>query len=576
LVWAHVPGDVSNLAEAIAPGEIWSTSWGQVQRWSGIAWTPVPFPFTIASTFRGLVRGSSASNVWLSYDAGLVARWDGVAWKDASPPLLPGGFTIRQMRVNGPGDVWTLRSRLTAPAGETMIALDHWDGSTWNQIPMPADLPPYPSVPALWATSAVDVWAAGWGVLSTGQDEPVLLHWDGSTLRRVSGGPFSSQPGGYIEGVWASSSTDVWVTGFLPASGSRLWHFDGTTWTEVVTPGMGRVTQLWGWCRTSLWALSQVGIWHYDGMGWSQGTNEALAMGVELSGTGPDDVLATVSNGVLRLQPPTCGDGQVSPGEECDPPRPVASGGIPVCDPTCHIPTCGNLKIDPGETCDPPDSVSCDGQCQLAPDRCGDGRVGPGEECDPPRRLGGTGIPVCDPTCHIPTCGNLKIDPGETCDPPDDGISCDSQCQSVAPVCGNGIVQAGEGCEFGENQICKSCQVTDCGSCFALWGINGHLCDGLSVADTISCNSLIGCMSGGIGACALNTGGIGCFCSDLSCSQGANGPCAAQMRALSHTSSNDPAEVLAAIRSGAVGRVVSAYYTFTTTSTGCYMHCPPN
>ena len=533
-------------------------------------------PFTIPATFIGLVRGSSGTDVWVYYDSSSIARWDGLSWAVASPPQSPGGFAILEMRVNGPRDVWALKGLNSPPAGQAQYLLDHWDGATWNEIALPSDAPALVNLKGLWATSAVDVWIAGTGYPAVGVNEPMLLHWDGSALRRDTDAAFFSQTFGTLQYVWASSSTDVWVAGFLPIGGGRLWHSNGAVWTEVFIPEMGTVSQIWGWCAANVWALSPNGIWHYDGTAWSRATNETTH-GEALSGTGPDDAWASVSSptGLLRLQPPTCGDGLISPGEECDPPRPVASTNIPVCDSTCHIPTCGNLMIDPGETCDPPDGVSCDSVCQvlIPPTVCGDGKVGPGEECDPPRPIGDIGVPVCDSTCHIPTCGNLTIDPGETCDPPDGG-TCDAHCQTIAPYCGDAMVQAGEGCDFGSPyQICQGCQVTDCGSCFQRWGISSALCTGLNVQDTISCNRLVGCMSPGIAQCAFNSGGVGCYCSDLTCSQ-ATGPCKNQFEALAHTT--DPAQVRAQMLGGGpVGKVVSAYRNFTTSSTGCDRHCPP-
>ncbi len=94
------------------------------------------------------------------------------------------------------------------------------------------------------------------------------------------------------------------------------------------------------------------------------------------------------------------------------------------CDENCQrIPTCGDGYLDPGEECDPPDGENCDDECQWI---CGDGVVQPGEDCDPPDGV------TCDDDCQrIPTCGDGFLDPGEECDDggttPGDG--CDENCQ---------------------------------------------------------------------------------------------------------------------------------------------------
>jgi hypothetical protein len=90
-------------------------------------------------------------------------------------------------------------------------------------------------------------------------------------------------------------------------------------------------------------------------------------------------------------------------------------------DPACigPAPFCGDGNVDPGEGCDPPDGSTCDSKCQpiytQAP-YCGDGNVDPGESCDPPD--------------------------GSTCDSKCQPI------YNKGPVCGNGVVEKGEACEY--------------------------------------------------------------------------------------------------------------------------------
>jgi hypothetical protein len=599
--------------EAIAPGEVWGRAFGKAVRWNGAGWTDMSAPA------GELVRGTGPSDVWVTDQRSSIFRWDGSAWTDKSPVgLVPAGGFINDFRVLVGGTVW-------AVGGSTVL---RFDGRTWTAVPLPADAQPSVNLLHVWASGPTDVWI-------TSQDA-LLLHWDGANLQRHSYGPFGHGTE-TLESGWASSPSDVWVGG-RSSIGPKLAHFDGSTWTETAVPNIGYAGPfaIWGWCPTNVWAVGDA-IFHFDGANWLQVRTWFSLYTV--SGTGPDDIWAAGTSVMRLLQTTTCGDDWIGPNEDCDPPQPLGSPGVPVCDATCHIPTCGNLRIDPGETCDPPDGVSCDGQCHI-PARCGDGRIGPGEECDPPRPLASTsipvcdstchiptcgnlmldagetcdppngvtcdsvcqiipplicgnskldpgedcdppraigdvGVPVCDSTCHIPTCGNLTIDPGETCDPPDFG-TCDVQCQTMAPHCGDAIVQAGEGCDYGKDyQICQACLGTDCGSCFAFWGISSSaLCSGLNAQDTISCNRLVGCMSPGIAQCARGTAGIGCYCSDLTCSQGANGPCKGPFEALAHTT--DPQQVLSQMYgSGPVGKVVAAYQDFTSISTGCDRHCPP-
>ena len=137
-----------------------------------------------------------------------------------------------------------------------------------------------------------------------------------------------------------------------------------------------------------------------------------------------------------------------------------------------------------------------------------------------------------------------------------------------SPVCGNGIVEPGESCEYG-GVLCQNCQLTTCGGCFSAVGGGAGVCSGLSLGDTISCNALVTCMAPGLAGCAFRGNGVlGCYCSDATCSGGANAPCAPQFEALAHT--HDPAVVIGQINDAttAVGRAAAAMLRFGGSSCG--------
>jgi hypothetical protein len=214
--------------------------------------------------------------------------------------------------------------------------------------------------------------------------------------------------------------------------------------------------------------------------------------------------------------------------------------------------TCGNNFVEPGEQCDPPraggDGLQCGPDCQFL--TCGNGVLDPGEQCDPPRSTGSFNL--CDQNCQIPTCGDGIVEPGESCDPPNT-VVCDSQCQNIPIACGNGIIQPGETCDFPGFQFCQGCQITTCGKCFfASLGTEGvnpsntdFVCQVLTGTARTTCQALLSCMSQGDAQCLFPpffTGLTACYCSDATCSAGANGQCAAQFNAVAGTT--DPAVVI--------------------------------
>ncbi len=182
---------------------------------------------------------------------------------------------------------------------------------------------------------------------------------------------------------------------------------------------------------------------------------------------------------------PACGDAvtNVAAGEECD-----DAGESPTCDADCTGVTCGDgtTNNSAGEQCDAGgETFGCDIDCTVA--GCGDGVLNQtrGEQCEPPLTA------TCDSNCgtRAPLCGDTFVTPPELCDDTNtvDGDGCDSNCTPTA--CGNTIVTAGEECDDGnldENDACSSaCTITACG--------NGNLdageaCDDGNVANGDGCD----------------------------------------------------------------------------------------
>jgi fibro-slime domain-containing protein len=202
-----------------------------------------------------------------------------------------------------------------------------------------------------------------------------------------------------------------------------------------------------------------------------------------------------------------CGDGAINPGEVCDDGNTVDGDGCSgdctaqalgyACTPgvKCVLTSiCGNKRVEPGESCDDGNTTAGDGcstlcaleagfvcpfpgsACMKAA-RCGDGtvninlgevcddgNVAEGDGCSGDCRIKGAGC-VCVPgqkcSCPEVRCGNGTIEGMEKCD---DGNAnsndgCSSTCQiekgyacplrgvPCVPMCGDGMVIAGEQCD---------------------------------------------------------------------------------------------------------------------------------
>lgn len=229
---------------------------------------------------------------------------------------------------------------------------------------------------------------------------------------------------------------------------------------------------------------------------------------------------------VVTINPGRCGDGMVNlnRGEDCDPPRKVRFGAcsavkpnvvqVDVCDAQCRwtpsttpfvkcLTVCGNGLLEMGEACDDGKLNGrynhCDDKCagkvaafnpvrpQDSPGFCGDGELNKQFElCDPTFELARRGYNVHDGWCvygfdagracqvGIDSCGSLiknscvSIDVTRSHYDQARVQSCNFDCQSYGPYCGNGIVdsQFGEDCDVAADNRCEVARVSgqrECG-----------------------------------------------------------------------------------------------------------------
>ena len=162
---------------------------------------------------------------------------------------------------------------------------------------------------------------------------------------------------------------------------------------------------------------------------------------------------------------PYCGDGKVTDGEECDNGKNNDDyGAASACGPGCKLPPrCGDGIVQTGydEACDdgPKNSTSTDpsvayGACMAnckRGGRCGDGIKNGAEGCDDGANDGSYGM--CNPDCTIsPWCGDgiVQSDYGEECEPAmSNDPTCNSACRKIGGGCGDGIIQPPEQCDDG-------------------------------------------------------------------------------------------------------------------------------
>ncbi len=160
---------------------------------------------------------------------------------------------------------------------------------------------------------------------------------------------------------------------------------------------------------------------------------------------------------------PVCGNGVPEQGESCDDGNTIDGDG---CSSECaYEGFCGNGQLEPGEECDdgnfqPGDG--CDADCNVE-DGCGNGILDAGEGCDDDNLASGDG---CSATCvdEEPgaVCGNGIWEISEGCEDgnTEDGDGCSADCQRE-DGCGDGVVDFPEECDDGNNVSGDGC-LYDC------------------------------------------------------------------------------------------------------------------
>jgi hypothetical protein len=531
-VWGGSPVDGISTLWALGVNDVLGFGSAGLVRWDGASWKP----FSPQPPFQGLIRGSADDDIWILKNSGAsMAHWDGTSWTDLSIDPSIGSSTWSSWVVSR-DEAW-LAATIRQASGTYQPGMYHLKAGTWNHVPSPLDGLTSVFLTAMWGSGPDDIWTGG-NPTSLG-NQTALMHWNGTAWQWTST-PALQKGGQFIEDLWGTSPSDVWASGGGVGSGlAELWHYDGVDWTEITIPGIrtGYFLALWGTCPADYWVTGpsledgSTVLWHYDGNVWSEvsqpisvyvsGRLTTVHPAYRATGTGPDDVWMVGSSDprcfqkalsfALHRQPGRCGDGVISAGEQCDPPRQGPDGMQ--CDATCHLLQCGNGVVDPGEQCDPPTTGRCDQRCQLEYPNCGNGVVDPGEDCEPPHTS------TCDDQCHTlpPLCP-----PGQTCFP---GGSCCQSCFGSVTSLG----MAGAVCGSPQSNACyQSCQG------------NPEVCSTLTGTARTDCWAAVSCMAPGLGQCA-SMGLLGCYCSDKTCSAGVNGPCAAQIQAVAKTS--DPAEI---------------------------------
>jgi len=201
-VWGKSPSDLF----AVGTG-------GAITHYDGKVWTTMTSPNSGSKYDLHAIWGSSSSDLFAvgvsSAMSSVILHYDGKEW---STMTLPANNVVNAYLLG----VWGSSSSDVFAVGAGTIL--HYDGKAWST--MASDTTN--SLNCVWGSSSSDVFAVGTG--------GTILHYDGKTWSTVvtfmvdgipssttsSPNPFNGIPDDYkisLNGIWGSSSSDVFVVG---------------------------------------------------------------------------------------------------------------------------------------------------------------------------------------------------------------------------------------------------------------------------------------------------------------------------------------------------------------------------
>src|SRR5215467_8675170 len=142
-----------------------------------------------------------------------------------------------------PSDAWATGEFSPVP---NVVALLHWNGSTWAQMTVPARK--FSALASVSADSANDAWAVGRTPGSGGAIKDLALHWNGTAWAHVRvPSPGKAPVVDNLVSVSADTPSDAWAVGFFSTIGGTstsalALHWTGTAWSQVAIPNASQVT----------------------------------------------------------------------------------------------------------------------------------------------------------------------------------------------------------------------------------------------------------------------------------------------------------------------------------------------
>jgi len=231
--------------------------------------------------------GPSTDDLWIAGGrlgngvGALAMHYDGVSWRELDTGTAE---TFWWVWADGSGSAFFV--------GEGG-AFVHWHGTTATRI----DSGVTSVLFGVWGTSPSDVWAVGGDPFAV-DEQDIILHWDGSSITRVT---LAAPAGAALFKVSGTSSSDVWTVG----QHGVIVHYDGSAWSPVPSGTMVSLFTVYAVAPNDARAVGGPPrqLLHWDGASWN--AEDPFGYGSQLNGVSANshgDVLVVGVGGTKWLR----------------------------------------------------------------------------------------------------------------------------------------------------------------------------------------------------------------------------------------------------------------------------------
>ena len=254
----HTPNENFNngllAASASSSSDIWAVGQSTIH-YDGTTWTAFPAPMIkgdntsylagVVDISPTLAWAGGTVNIGESNPGQVIAKWDGKTWSAVEGPTFAAGDepSIKAMTATSANDIWAIGSLLGDDQQQLFFLFEHYDGTKWTAT---TSVSGDAFLLGAGADAANDAWAVGFNGPENDNSETLALHFDGKDWKFVST-PSVGSGANQLNGVLALAPNDVWAVGFSTpvappsevATLTLIEHYDGTSWSVVSSPNVG-------------------------------------------------------------------------------------------------------------------------------------------------------------------------------------------------------------------------------------------------------------------------------------------------------------------------------------------------